>query len=81
MVVLVFACQAVVFSELSSLFDYGYKSSSHPSSHHHHHNGLTGGEIPETVLLAREMRDARKRAEREKWSKVMSWCVSFPLCP
>ncbi|KAK4050685.1 phosphatidate cytidylyltransferase [Microbotryomycetes sp. JL201] len=63
-IVLVFVCQAVVYSELTNLFDAGY-------------SGATN-EQGETVIQsqkdrARELRRLGRRAERERWSRRMSW--------
>ncbi|KAK4055009.1 phosphatidate cytidylyltransferase [Microbotryomycetes sp. JL221] len=63
-ILLVFTCQAVVFSELTNLFDAGY-------------SGQTN-EQGETIIQspkerARELRRLGRRAERERWSRRMSW--------
>ncbi|KAM0791786.1 hypothetical protein ACM66B_004049 [Microbotryomycetes sp. NB124-2] len=63
-IMLVFVCQAVVYSELTNLFDAGYSGSTN--------------EQGETVIQsqkerARELRRLGRRAERERWSRRMSW--------
>lgn len=63
-IILVFVCQAVVFSELTSLFDVGY-------------SGSHGGEEGETAVSQRdrerELRRKGRREERDRWSRRMSW--------
>lgn len=61
LIILVIVCQALVFKEISALFDVAAKPihSSHHPQHQHSAN--------------RVARDARARAERERWSKLLSW--------
>ncbi|KAI5479754.1 phosphatidate cytidylyltransferase [Pseudohyphozyma bogoriensis] len=58
-IALVFIIQAVVFSELSGLFDAGY-SSSHPA-------------VGNGGSREREARRRGRREERNRWSRRMSW--------
>lgn len=63
-IALVFICQAVVFSELSGLFDAGYSS------------GSVVVEEKEGVgrrSREREERRRGRREERDRWSKRISW--------
>lgn len=67
LIILVLFCQAAVFKEISALFDVAAK----PIHTHHHHSHGKNGEKP--ISPSRAARDARVRAERERWSKVTSW--------
>ena len=61
-IVLVFVCQAVVFSELSALFDAGS-------------SGVTveeGGEVSQK-RMEREVRRKGRREKRDRWSRRISW--------
>ena len=72
LIMLVMFCQAAVFKEISALFDVAAKPI-HTHHHHHSSHGKNGGEKP--ISPTRAARDARARAERERWSKVTSWWV------
>lgn len=64
-IILVFVCQAVVFSELSSLFDAGYSSG---------HGGEEGADLALSPRdRERELRRKGRREERDRWSRRMSW--------
>lgn len=62
-VLLVFLCQAVVFSELTSLFDAGYSSTNTTNG-----NGV----VPNAE---KEERRKGRRAARDRWSRMISWSV------
>lgn len=62
-IVLVFICQAVVFSELSSLFDVGIHGT-------RVEEGAGGLNVKERE---REVRRGRRREERDRWSRRISW--------
>lgn len=64
LIVLVLVCQALVFKEISALFDVAAKPIHHHGHHSKHHDA---------VSPSRAARDARVKAERERWSKVLSW--------
>lgn len=66
LIILVMFCQAAVFKEISALFDVAAK----PIHTHHHHHSKNG---EKQISPTRAARDARARAERERWSKVTSW--------
>lgn len=63
-IILVFVCQAVVYSELTGLFDAGY-------SNHGEEILLTEKETERERV--REMRRKGRRAERDRWSRRISW--------
>lgn len=56
LIMMIIVFQALVFKEISALFDVAAR----PTHHHHHHHPVTPSR-------------ARARAERERWSKVLSW--------
>jgi phosphatidate cytidylyltransferase len=66
-IVLMFASQAIVFSELSGLFDAGYSNAT----------AVEGAEEKVTVESQkereREMRRKGRREERDRWSRRLSW--------
>jgi phosphatidate cytidylyltransferase len=61
-IILVFVCQAVVYSELTNLFDAGY-------------SGHDADAVVSQRDLERELRRKGRREERTKWSRRTSWCV------
>jgi phosphatidate cytidylyltransferase len=69
LIILVIVCQALVFKEISALFDVAAK----PVHHHHHHSREHSRSGDKAVSPTRAARDARAKAERERWSKVLSW--------
>lgn len=74
LIILVIGCQAAVFKEISALFDVAAK----PVHHHHNHSRNVSTSDPNGSALkakspSRAARDARAKAERERWSKVTSW--------
>ena len=66
LIILVIVLQAAVFKEISALFDVAAK----PMHHLPHHKI---GEVAKTRSPNQVARDARAKAERERWSKVTSW--------
>lgn len=74
-IALVFIIQAVVFKELTALFDAGY---AHPP----HSAGAEGETKVSTRTPEREAKRKGRKEERERWSRKMAWCVgprlSFP---
>lgn len=68
LIILVIVCQALVFKEISALFDVAAKP-----VHHHHHSREHSRSGDKALSPTRAARDARARAERERWSKVLSW--------
>lgn len=71
LIMLVMFCQAAVFKEISALFDVAAKPI---HTHHHNHHGKNGDKA---ISPTRAARDARARAERERWSKVTSWYAAI----
>lgn len=65
-IVLVFICQAVVFSELTGLFDAGYSNGTHADE-------LAAVEEHSEREKLREVRRKGRRAERDRWSRRISW--------
>jgi phosphatidate cytidylyltransferase len=70
LIILVMFCQAAVFKEISALFDVAAKP---VHTHHHHHHSRNGSTAEKAISPTRAARDARAKAERERWSKVTSW--------
>ncbi|SCV72395.1 BQ2448_3932 [Microbotryum intermedium] len=64
-IVLVFLCQAVVFSELTSLFDVGYSNTIHEPHVAVHPSDPRAAE--------KELRRKGRREERNRYSRRMSW--------
>ncbi|KAK4698390.1 phosphatidate cytidylyltransferase, partial [Phenoliferia sp. Uapishka_3] len=60
-IMLVFACQAVVFSELTALFDAA------PAG------GQVGGDATTQKERERELRRKGRKEERDRWSRRISW--------
>lgn len=67
LIILVIVCQSLVFKEISALFDVAAKPI-HAHKPEHHGRAHAGPLSPERVA-----REARAKAERERWSKVLSW--------
>ncbi|SGY69985.1 BQ5605_C004g03087 [Microbotryum silenes-dioicae] len=65
-IVLVFLCQAVVFSELTSLFDVGYSNTVHESA-------VAPVHPSDPRAAEKELRRKGKREERNRYSRRMSW--------
>lgn len=68
LIILVIVCQALVFKEISALFDVAAKP-----LNSHRHDGLNGRHSLTAVSSSKAARDAKAKAERERWSKVTSW--------
>ncbi|SCZ92252.1 BZ3500_MvSof-1268-A1-R1_Chr5-2g07738 [Microbotryum saponariae] len=65
-IVLVFLCQAVVFSELTSLFDVGYSNTVHESA-------VAPVHPSDPRAAEKELRRKGRREERNRYSRRMSW--------
>lgn len=76
-IALVFIIQAVVFKELTALFDAGYAHPPHSAA------GAAGvdGETTKvsTRTPEREAKRKGRKEERERWSRKMAWCVPLIL--
>lgn len=73
-IALVFIIQAVVFKELTALFDAGYAHPPHSAS-----VGADGETKVSTRTPEREAKRKGRKEERERWSRKMAWYVSFDL--
>jgi hypothetical protein len=67
-IILVFICQAIVFSELTGLFDAGY-ANGNLAAIAAAEESLGGGERERM----REERRKGRRAKRDRWSRMISW--------